>query len=208
MVLSGHYGNTSLTSPPRLDTSTIRRTGSSGLAFTATANGSTVNLGPFHEAHGHNYTVYWSTGGGPGAPSGSVRLANAASGMVLGIQDMSTADGGRALQWDDSGTADHDWEMITDGDAVRLRNVHSGKVLGVRDMSTADNATVLQWADNGTADHRWRLQDQGDGTYKVRNVNSGKLLGIAGNSTARGALAVQAPDDGSADNRWRVVRNT
>ena len=44
------------------------------LAFTATANGATVNLGPFHDAHGHNYTVYWNTGGGGGgsgtAPAG------------------------------------------------------------------------------------------------------------------------------------------
>ncbi|MEU9576958.1 beta-L-arabinofuranosidase domain-containing protein [Streptomyces chilikensis] len=208
VVLSGNYGNTTLTSLPRLDTATIRRTGGTSLAFTATANGSTVNLGPFHDAHGHNYTVYWNTGGGSGTPGGSVRLVNAASGMVLGIQDMSTADGGRALQWDDSGTADHDWEMIADGDAVRLRNVHSAKVLGVQNMSTADNATVLQWADNGTADHRWTLLAQGDGTYKIRNVHSGKLLGIAANSTARGAFAVQAPDDGSADNRWRVVNNT
>jgi DUF1680 family protein len=208
VVLSGNYGNTALTALPRLDAATIRRTGSSSLAFTATANASTVNLGPFHDAHGHNYTVYWSTGGGSGGPTGSVRLANAASGMVLGIQDMSTADGGRALQWDDSGTADHDWEMIPDGDAVRFRNVHSAKVLGVQDMSLADNATVLQWADNGTADHRWTLLAQSDGTYKLRNVHSGKLLGIAGNSTARGAFAVQAPDDGSADNRWRIVNNS
>ncbi|GAA2734856.1 beta-L-arabinofuranosidase domain-containing protein [Streptomyces nogalater] len=201
VVLSGNYGNTALGSLPVLDVSSIRRTSSTALAFTATANGSPVGLGPFHDAHGHNYTVYWNTGG-----AASVRLANAAGGLVLGIQDMSTADGGRALQWSDSGTADHDWEMVPDGTAVRFRNVHSGKVLGVRDMSTADGAAVLQWADNGTADHRWTLIDQGDGTVKIRNVHSGKLLGIENNSTAMGAFAVQAPDDGTADNRWRIVR--
>ncbi|GAB2607721.1 glycoside hydrolase family 127 protein [Streptomyces capparidis] len=204
VVLAGNYGNTSLSALPSLDTSSIRRTSASSLAFTATANGSTINLGPFHDAHGHNYTVYWNVGG---QSASTVRLANAASGLVLGIQDMSTADGGRALQWHDSGTADHNWEMITDGDAVRFRNAHSGKVLGVQDMSTADNASVLQWADNGTADHRWTLLDQGDGTYKIRNVHSGKLLGIQGNSTAVGAFAVQESDNGTADNRWRIVRN-
>ncbi|WP_328869103.1 glycoside hydrolase family 127 protein [Streptomyces sp. NBC_00287] len=202
VVLSGNYGNTALSSLPSLDTTSIRRTSTSTLAFTATAAGATVNLGPFHDAHGHNYTVYWSTGTTP-----TVRLVNAASGLVLGIQDMSTADGGRALQWNDSGTADHNWEMISDGSAFRFRNAHSGKVLGVQDMSTADDATVLQWADNGTADHRWTLLDQNDGTYKIRNVHSGKLLAIAGNSTAVGAFAVQDSDDGTADNRWRVVRN-
>ncbi|WEH12834.1 beta-L-arabinofuranosidase domain-containing protein [Streptomyces sp. VNUA24] len=202
LVLSGDYGDTALSSPPSLDTSTIKRTSTGPLTFTATANGTTVGLGPFHDAHGHNYTVYWSIGSAP-----TVRLVNAGSGLVLGIQNMSTADGGRALQWNDSGTADHNWELVNDGAAFRIRNAHSGKVLGVQDMSTADGATVLQWSDTGTADHRWSLLDQNDGTCKIRNANSGKLLAVAGGSTTVGAFAVQASDDGTADNRWRVVRN-
>ncbi|WP_405962347.1 glycoside hydrolase family 127 protein [Streptomyces sp. NBC_00723] len=200
VVLAGDYGDSALSTLPLLNTAGITRTSSTSLAFTATAGGAAVDLGPFHDAHGFNYTVYWNTGG-----TAAVHLVNAASNLVLGVQDMSTADGGLALQWTDSGTADHDWEMITDGTAVRFRNVNSSKVLGVLNMSTADNASVLQWTDNGTADHQWTLLDQGDGTYKIRNVHSGKLLAIAGNSTAVGAFAVQAPDDGTADNRWRVV---
>lgn len=200
VVLAGDYGDSTLSTLPLLNTASIARTSSTSLAFTATAGGSAVDLGPFHDAHGFNYTVYWNTGG-----TAAVHLVNAASNLVLGVRDMSTADGGLALQWTDSGTADHDWEMIADGTAVRFRNVNSGKVLGVLNMSTADNASVLQWTDNGTADHQWTLLDQGDGTYKIRNVHSGKLLAIAGNSTAVGAFAVQAPDDGTADNRWRIA---
>ncbi|WP_432933443.1 beta-L-arabinofuranosidase domain-containing protein [Microbispora sp. CA-135349] len=207
VVLSGNYGNTSLTAPPSLNTGSITRTSTTALAFTATANGSTVNLGPFYDAHGHNYTVYWNASGQGNGGTGSYRLVNAASGLVLGIQNMSTADGGLALQWIDSGTADHNWVIVTDGNAVRFRNVNSGKVLGVENMSTADGARVLQWADNGTADHRWTLVDNGDGTYKIRNVNSGKLLAIQNNSTANGAQAVQDSDNGTADNRWRLVAN-
>lgn len=205
-VLAGNYGNTALSSLPSLNVSSVTRTSTSTLAFTATANGSTVNLGPFYDAHGFNYTVYWNTTGGS-TGGGSSRLVNVGSGLVLGIQNMSTADGGLALQWGDTGTADHNWVVVTDGDAVRFRNVHSGKVLGVENMSTADNARVLQWADNGTADHRWVLLNQGDGTYKIRNVHSGKLLGILNGSTAQGAQAVQDSDNGSADNRWRFVAN-
>ncbi|MFJ9036760.1 beta-L-arabinofuranosidase domain-containing protein [Streptomyces sp. NPDC102406] len=205
VVLSGIYGDTALNALPSLAPSTVRRTSADALTFTATANGAPVTLGPFHDAHGHNYTVYWNTGTTPTSPT--VRLVNAGSGLVLGIQDMSTADGGRALQWTDSGTADHNWDMIADGAAYRFRNAHSGKVLGVLDMATTDNAPVLQWADNGTADHRWTLLDQNDGTYKIRNEHSGKLLAITGNSTAVGAFAVQDSDNGSADNRWRVVRD-
>ncbi|TXK42267.1 beta-L-arabinofuranosidase domain-containing protein [Nonomuraea sp. C10] len=204
VVLSGDYGNTGLSSAPVLVPSSITRTSTSSLAFTATAGGATVRLGPFHDAHGHNYVVYWNTGGQGGTGSG-FRLLNAASGLVLGIQDMSTADGAPALQWTDNGTADHDWVPIVDGDALRFRNAHSGKVLGVENMSAADNARVVQWDDNGTADHRWTVTDTGDGSVKIRNVHSGKLLGVQNGSTANGAPVVQDSDNGGADNRWRFV---
>ncbi len=170
------------------------------------SNGSLTVTLPARSVMTFVVTVSGTTPTTPPPNGGTGRLVNAASGLVLGIQNMSTADGGLALQWTDNGTADHNWEMITDGSAVRFRNAHSGKVLGVLNMSTADNASILQWADNGTADHRWTLLDQGDGTYKIRNVHSGKLLAIANNSTANGAFAVQDSDNGTADNRWRFVR--
>jgi uncharacterized protein len=202
VVLCGNYGSTTLSSLPPLTPSSITRTSTTSLAFTASSGGTTVNLGPFHDAQGFNYTVYWNTNG-----SGAVgyRLVNAASGLVLGIQDMSTADGAAALQWTDSGTADHRWAMVQDGDAVRFRNANSGKVLGVQNMSSTDGASVLQWADSGTADHRWTVIDNGDGTHRIRNVNSGKVLGIKDNSTGNGAFAVQDSDNGTPDNLWRFV---
>jgi glucuronoarabinoxylan endo-1,4-beta-xylanase len=152
-------------------------------------------------------TFVTSVTGGTNPVGDTYKLVNVDTGVVLGVQNMSTADGGLAVVWGDTGTADHNWVRVTDGNAFRFRNVNSGKVLGVENMSTADNARVLQWADNGTADHRWILVDNGDGTYKIRNVNSNKLLGILNASTAWGAQAVQDPDNGSADNRWRLVRN-
>ena len=203
VVLCGNYGSATLSAPPALTVSSITRTSATALAFTAIANGSGVSLGPFHDAQGYNYAVYWNTGSTSG--TGSFRLVNVGTGLVLGIQNMSTADGGLAVQWGDTGTTDHNWAIVTDGDAVRFRNVNSGKVLGVENMSTADNARVLQWADNGTADHRWQLLSNSDGTYRIRNVNSGKLLGILNGSTVWGAQAVQDPDNGTADNRWRLV---
>jgi hypothetical protein len=207
VVLAGNYGSTALSALPALATSSVTRTSTSALTFTATANGSTVNLGPFHDAQGFNYTVYWSANGSGGTGNPSFRLVNASSGLVLGIQNASTADGALALQWGDNGTADHNWDLIVDGTAVRLRNANSGKVLGVENMSTADNARALQWTDNGTADHRWTIVDVGDGSQRIRNVNSGKLLGILNGATTQGAQAVQDPDNGSLDNQWRFLPN-
>ncbi|GGN92022.1 hypothetical protein GCM10010112_78800 [Actinoplanes lobatus] len=190
-VLAGNYGDTALSAPPALTVSSVTRT-------SATANGAAVNLVPFYDAHGFNYSVYWLT-------AATYKIVNNATGLVLGIQDMSTANGGLAVTWGDTGTLDHSWVRITDGTAVRFRNVNSGKVLGVENMSTADNARVLQWDDNGTADHRWTLVDQGGGLYKIRNVNSGKLLAVLNGGTAWGVQVVQDPDNGSADNLWRFA---
>ncbi|GAA2885308.1 hypothetical protein Acy02nite_79690 [Actinoplanes cyaneus] len=203
-VLCGNYGNTTLSATPSLTTSSITRTSTSSLAFTATANGATVNLGPFHDAQGFNYNVYWNTGGGGAA--GTYKLVNVGTGLVLGVQNMSTADGGLAVVWGDTGTADHNWVRIADGSAVRFRNANSGKVLGVENMSTADNGRVLQWGDTGTADHRWTLVANSDGSYRIRNVNSGKVLAILNGSSTWGAQAVQYADNGSTTNNWRLVQ--
>ncbi|MFC7535122.1 beta-L-arabinofuranosidase domain-containing protein [Actinoplanes sp. GCM10030250] len=201
-VLCGNYGSTALSAPPTLSTGSITRTSSTALAFTATAGGATVNLGPFHDAHGFNYNVYWNTG----AAATVYKLVNVGTGLVLGVQNMSTADGGLAVQWNDTGTADHRWTVVANGDGTsKIRNVNSGKVLGVENMSTADNARVLQWSDTGTADHRWTLLAAGDGTYRIRNGNSQKLLAILNGSASAGAQVVQDQDNGSADNRWRLT---
>jgi DUF1680 family protein len=63
VILSGNYGSSSLSSTPTLALDTIRRTSTSKLTFTATANGKTVELGPFYDAHGFNYNVYWASSG-------------------------------------------------------------------------------------------------------------------------------------------------
>ncbi|GAA3932797.1 beta-L-arabinofuranosidase domain-containing protein [Actinoplanes auranticolor] len=205
-VLSGNYGNTALSAAPSLTVSSITRTSTSSLAFTASANGSTVNIGPFHDAQGFNYNVYWNTNGTTTPTGNTYKLVNVSTGLVLGVQNMSTADGGLAVVWSDSGTADHNWVRIADGSNVRFRNAHSGKVLGVENMSTADNARVLQWGDTGTADHRWTLVANSDGSFRIRNVNSGKVLAILNGSSTLGTQAVQFTDNGSAKNNWRLVQ--
>ncbi|MEV4276455.1 RICIN domain-containing protein [Actinoplanes xinjiangensis] len=140
-------------------------------------------------------------------PGGSTfKLVNVSTGLVVGVRDMSTADGGLAVGWGDTGTADHHWARIADGDAFRFRNVNSGRVLGVDGMSTADNARVLQWGDTGTADHRWTLVANSDGSHRIRNVHSGKVLTLLNGSSTWGTQVVQYADNGSAGNNWRLVQ--
>lgn len=77
---------------------------------------------------------------------------------MLGIQDMSTADNATVLQWSDTGTADHTWTLLDQGDGTyKIRNAHSGKLLAIANNSTAVGAFAAQDSDNGTADNRWRI---------------------------------------------------
>lgn len=134
------------------------------------------------------------------------RVANRHSGKVLGVDGMSTANSAHVVQFGDTGTADHLWRLVANGDGwYRIRNRHSGKVLGVDLMSTANSAHVVQFDDNDTADHLWQLVSDGGGWYRVRNRNSGKVLGVDGMSTADSAHVVQYDDNGTADHLWRLL---
>jgi DUF1680 family protein len=62
-ILCGNYGSSTLSANPKLDLGSVKRSGTTGLAFTGTADGKVVNIGPFYDAHGFNYAVYWSTSG-------------------------------------------------------------------------------------------------------------------------------------------------
>ncbi|GAA5023899.1 beta-L-arabinofuranosidase domain-containing protein [Kitasatospora paranensis] len=185
---------------PELDPASLAPTGTA-LTFTARADGAAVTLRPYFDTHNQYGTVYWTNP----TRSAYVRLRNRGSGLVLGITGMSTADGAAALQWADTGTADHQWELAPSAGYVRLRNRNSGKVLGVTGMSTADGAAVVQWTDNGTTDHDWQLVDAGGGRVKLVNRNSGKLLGVAGGATTQGAALVQSGDTGTDDHVWEIL---
>ncbi|MFF6996881.1 beta-L-arabinofuranosidase domain-containing protein [Streptomyces sp. NPDC008313] len=134
------------------------------------------------------------------------RIENRNSRKVLAVDNMSTANGARVVQFDNTGTGDHAWQTVDKGDGWFLvRNGHSGKVLGVDGMSTADSAHVVQYEDNGTDDHLWTSVDQGDGWFLLRNRHSGKVLGVDGMSAADTAQVVQFDDNGTADHLWRFV---
>ncbi|WP_328603410.1 RICIN domain-containing protein [Amycolatopsis sp. NBC_00345] len=142
----------------------------------------------------------------PGGGGAGFRIVNRNSGKVLGVDQMSTADSAQVVQFADSGTADHLWHLVANGDGwYRIRNHNSGKVLGVDQMSTADSARVVQFADNGTADHLWQLIDNGDGWWRLKNRNSGKVLGVDQMSTADSAQVVQFADSGTADHVWQLL---
>ncbi|MZD10512.1 hypothetical protein GTW43_36360, partial [Streptomyces sp. SID5785] len=133
------------------------------------------------------------------------RIGNKHSGKVLAVDSMSTADDARVVQFANTGTGDHAWQLVDAGSGrVRLRNGQSGKYLAVKGSSTADSALVVQHADDGRPDVLWTRVDRGDGWFLLRNEHSGKVLGVDGMSTADSAQVVQFADNGTEDHLWRL----
>lgn len=60
VVLSGNYGDATLSAAPTLRLETLTRTDNSSLVFSGSADGQTVEIGPFYDAQGFNYVVYWA----------------------------------------------------------------------------------------------------------------------------------------------------
>ncbi len=139
-------------------------------------------------------------------PGAAFRIQNQNSGKVLGVDSMSTENSARVVQFSDTGTADHLWRFLDNGDGwVKIQNANSGKLLGVDVMSTADSAQVVQFEDNGTADHLWQVQDNGTGYVRIKNKNSGKVLAVSNMSTADSANVVQFADNGTTDHNWHLI---
>ncbi|KAJ2893560.1 hypothetical protein MKZ38_008453 [Zalerion maritima] len=63
VTLCGMYGDETLDSTPSLSLDTIARSGGEFLVFTAETGDGSVTLGPFYEAQGYNYNVYWAVEG-------------------------------------------------------------------------------------------------------------------------------------------------
>jgi serine protease len=137
----------------------------------------------------------------------SYKIVNVHSGLVLGISYGSTSPGAQALQWTDTGAADHLWKFVYAGNGeYKISNENSGLVLGISYGSTSPGEQALQWTDTGAADHLWKLIYAGNGEYKISNENSGLVLGIAYGSTSSGEQALQWTDTGAADHLWQIVQ--
>ncbi|GGJ77478.1 hypothetical protein GCM10011583_06050 [Streptomyces camponoticapitis] len=134
------------------------------------------------------------------------RVRNKHSGKVLAVDGMSLQAGGRVVQYDNSGTADHAWQLAPAGGGwFLIRNGNSGKIIGAEGRSTANSARVVQFDDDGSGEHLWQLVDRGEGWSLILNRHSGKVLGVDGMSTANSAQVVQFEDNGTDDHLWQLI---
>jgi len=101
-------------------------------------------------------------------------IENLLTHQVLGVQNASTANGARIVQWADNGTNDHLWRVFTaSGSNVFIRNVNSGRNLEILNADITTSGVVDQWAATGCICQEWQLVSTGVAPYPNPGAVSG-----------------------------------
>jgi len=201
VVLAGNYGTTALSTPPNLVTTSITRTSSSALTFTATANGSTVNLIPFYDAHGINYNLYWNSSSSS-IPTGYVRITNVATGLVLDSGG-NVASGTNLKQWNWDTSTNLQWTLVDLGTGwYRIVSRTNGMVADSWG-NTTNGAPARQTGWNGGNNQQWQLKSLGNGQYQI--INRGTATALDGMGGAVGSTCGMWAPNSSPNNHWTIT---
>ncbi|WP_406193248.1 RICIN domain-containing protein [Kitasatospora sp. NBC_01560] len=157
-----------------------------------------------------------------GSATGTVRLVNRYSGLVLGL----SAAGGRpaettpARSWTDitgsqvggaRSAAEQTLTLTPTGPVTDppLDGTHSlaaaGKALDNPGHSTGQGTQLVTWTPNGGTNQSWTFTRQSDGGYRIANAESGLCMDVSGGSTTAGAQVIQWACTGGSNQRWLVT---
>ncbi|WNS46930.1 RICIN domain-containing protein [Paenibacillus sp. MMS20-IR301] len=152
--------------------------------------------------------VYQAGAPSSGIVSGGIyTLACKASGKVLDVKDVSTADGAKMHQWTNYTASNQQFRIESTGDGYyKLTAMHSGKLLDVPNASTASGVQLQQANDNGSNAQRWSIVDAGGGYYKLISKASGLAMDVSNSSTADGAVVQQWTDNGTDAQKWLLTK--
>lgn len=170
---------------------------------------------------GQQWWVVPNSSATDGSATGSFRLVNRYSGLVLALSSVTgrlsettpvrawtAAAGGvgsgrtaseQTLTLTAVGTA-------TTPPPANLNGSHtlvtSGKALDDPNHSTTAGTQLITWALNGGANQHWQFTQQADGSYQLVNGESGLCVDVNGGSTAAGAKIIQWTCTSNANQHW------
>ncbi|MDT8913600.1 RICIN domain-containing protein [Amycolatopsis sp. PS_44_ISF1] len=154
--------------------------------------------------------------------SGTYRLVNRYSGLVLGLSATSSrlAETTPVRHWTDTTgnavgggrTAAQQTLTITAVGTAGLTGTHTisvgGKVLDVPNHSTAAGTQLDTWTTNGGANQSWTFTQQPDGSYQLRSIESGLCVDVNGGATTAGTAIIQWTCTGGTNQHWTATRQS
>ena len=133
-------------------------------------------------------------------------LYNKASGLVMEVEEGSTAFGANVSQNNFDGLLYQQFSIQPNGlGFFSINAVHSEKSLDVEDGSTDPGANVRQWNSNGSDAQLWEILPTGDGFYNIVSKNGSNYIGVDGASGTAGANISVLLADGTDNQKWSFV---
>ncbi|AKU19250.1 ricin B lectin [Luteipulveratus mongoliensis] len=171
---------------------------------------------------GQQWFVIPGTSSTNGSGTGTYRLVNRYSGLVLGLSGTSgrLAETTPGRSWTstaggvgDSRTAAEQTIALTpvgasDSLAGTRTLVTGGKALDNPNHSTTAGTQLITWTANSGDNQKWKFTQQSDGSYTVSNIESGLCADVNGGSTAAGAKVIQWTCTGGTNQRWKATRQS
>jgi hypothetical protein len=211
----GSYRITNAASRQLLGVPGVRTGRAWGAAPTVTPAGT---VGP---AVGQQWFIVPGTTASNGAVTGTYRLVNRYSGLVLGVSATTgrLAETTAVRAWTDTSgsgvgggrTAAEQTLTVTPVGPVSdslngARTVSiSGKALDNPAHSTTPGTQLITYAANGGANQIWDFTQHSDGSYQLENRESGLCADVEGGALTAGARIIQWTCTGNVNQRWRVV---
>ncbi|WP_443065398.1 RICIN domain-containing protein [Streptomyces sp. NBC_00536] len=172
-------------------------------------------------AVGQQWFVVPGTSSADGSGTGTFRLVNRYSGLVIGLSATSTrlAETTPARSWTSpaggTGASRTSAEQALTFTAVGTAPdsldgtrtvVTGGMALDDPGHSTTPGTQLITYTPNTGANQKWKFTRQSDGSYEIANTESGLCADISDGSTAAGAKVIQWTCHGGANQRWTAVR--
>jgi hypothetical protein len=108
-------------------------------------------------------------------PADAVKLVNANSNKLLGVEQSSTDDGASVLLWRDAGTAEQRWRFAhQESGFYQIVAEHSDKCLG----ADAGGVALTQQSCGDAPGQQWRIEPLNDGMLRLVARESGKVIDV------------------------------
>ncbi|MFR9796755.1 RICIN domain-containing protein [Streptomyces sp. MS06] len=173
---------------------------------------------------GQQWFVIPGTASSDGGATGTYRLVNRYSGLVIGLSATSgrLAETTPTRSWTDTGgsgvggsrSAGEQTLTVTavGTSSGSLDGSHtltaSGKALDDPGHSTTAGTQLITWTANGGTNQTWQFTRQADGSYQLVNAESGLCADVEGGSTSAGARVIQWTCTGNSNQHWNPVHHS
>jgi arabinan endo-1,5-alpha-L-arabinosidase len=143
----------------------------------------------------------WPHPGGDLAP-GRYSILSKASGLALGVHDVSFEDAAPIDQFEYRGTF-QEWNVSPVGNGYyAITSMATGKAMDLAECSSKDATPIAQYSWFGNDCQKWRIEQTSDGTYRIVSKGGGTVLTLPGGDKTPQAVMQGFAWKGEPSQKW------